>query len=87
MTETPADSGKLDGRPLLPKVLEADDRPTIFGARPASYNRKPFVTPAISFDHLSYVSFQNILWTVLCGWWVSICIVITALLLILTAYF
>jgi Ca2+:H+ antiporter len=76
----------LDSRPLLPKMPE-EEKPHLFGVRPhTTLTRKPFVAPAISFDHLSYINFQNIFWTVLVGWWLSIFIALNGVLLIITGF-
>jgi Ca2+:H+ antiporter len=66
--------------------MPEEERPHLFGVKPKSMNRRPFVAPAISFDHLSYVNFQNILWTILVGWWLAIFIALLGLVLIITGF-
>ena len=78
-------SQAIDGRPLIPKISEAEI-PTVFGSRPASYSRKPFVQPAISFDHLSYFSVSNIIWTIIIGWWLSLILMVLSLVMVLTVF-
>ena len=67
------------------RISEADI-PRVFGVRPSSIIKRPFVAPAISFDHLSYISMSNIIWTLLVGWWLALFIVLLGLLLIITGF-
>ncbi|OHT05512.1 Sodium/calcium exchanger protein [Tritrichomonas foetus] len=55
----------------------------VFGVRPRTKTGNTFQPPPM-VEHLNYISFPNILWAVLVGWWLALFIFILGLLMCLT---
>ena len=74
-----------EDKPLATKQQPQDEKPHPFGVRPpAALSLRPFVQPKVQFDHLSYITFSNILWTILIGWWLAVFFVILGLVSFIT---
>lgn len=90
----------LDSAPLIsidpsqPLVYKNNSEPNeahkeqvvVFGSRPRAFPQSQFVAPEISFDRLKYVSFPNILWSVLVGWWLAAFFAVLGLVMMVTVF-
>ena len=71
-------------RPNL-SSLALTNAPHLFGRKPTVLRSRPIVEDVgVSTGTVKYCTFANILWTVLVGWWCSLFVGLTGLLMIIT---
>lgn len=76
----------MDKVPSLPRSKSASlQQGVIFGSRPRSKSFYNFQPPPIEKD-IKYISFPNILWTILVGWWLAIFTFVLGLVMFITIF-